>query len=171
MAGAPSARTIVIELDAYAAWANGQLLDRAEHVPEADLRRRFSEGALPVLESFVHLASSDRRWLSRWKQEPLPPGLAVADLPNLAAVRRMFDEIAAARRTYLAGLDDAALGAPISWQDGAETRTIARWQGILQSANHGTQHRSEIAAMLTDCGQSPGDLDFGLWCRHAKRQG
>ena len=167
--GAPSARTILAELYEYAAWANAQLLDRAARVPEADVRRRFSEGALPVLESFVHLASSDRRWFARWKQVPLPPGLTIADVPSIAAARRVFDEIAAARRDYLAGLDDAALGAPISWQDGAETRKLARWQGIMQSANHGTQHRSEIAAMLTDCGHSPGDLDFGLWCRHAGR--
>jgi uncharacterized damage-inducible protein DinB len=159
---------MLTELYEYAAWANGRLLDLAERLPEADVRRRFSEGALPVLETFVHLASADRRWLARWKQEPLPPGLTVADVPSIAAVRRVFDETAAARRDYLAGLDDAALGAPISWQDGAETRTCARWQGIMQSSNHGTQHRSEIAAMLTDCGHSPGDLDFGLWCRIAR---
>ena len=169
MTGTPSARTILIELDEYAAWANTRLLELAERVPESDLRRRFSEGSQPVLENFVHLASADRRWLARWKQEPLPPGLTVADVPNVAAARRMFESSAAARRAYLAGLDDTALGAPISWQDGAETRTTARWQGIVQSTNHGTQHRSEIAAMLTDCGHSPGDLDFGLWCRHAKR--
>jgi uncharacterized damage-inducible protein DinB len=169
MAGAPSARTMLFELYEYAAWANGRLLDRAERLTGEELRRRFTQGALPVLDSFVHLASADRRWLARWRQEPLPPGLTVADVPSIAAARRVFGEIAAARRQYLAELDDAALGAPISWQDGAETRTLARWQGIVQSANHGTQHRSEIAAMLTDCGHSPGDLDFGLWCRHAQR--
>jgi uncharacterized damage-inducible protein DinB len=169
MAAAPTARMILSELHEYAAWANGRLLDLAEGLPEADVRRRFSEGALPILESFVHLASADRRWLARWKQESLPPGLTVADVPSVAAARRVFDEITAARRHYLAGIDDAALGAPISWHDGAETRTLARWQGIMQSANHGTQHRSEIAAMLTDCGQSPGDLDFGIWCRQARR--
>jgi uncharacterized damage-inducible protein DinB len=42
---------------------------------------------------------------------------------------------------------------------------LARWQGILQCANHGTQHRSEIAAMLTEAGHSPGDLDYSLFCR------
>ena len=99
----------------------------------------------------------------------MPARLTPADLPTIAAVRRAGEDLEIARRRYIAGLDDAALAAPIRWQDDSETRTLLRWQGLIQCANHGTQHRSEIAAMLTDCGHSPGDLDFGLWCRAAGR--
>jgi uncharacterized damage-inducible protein DinB len=34
------------------------------------------------------------------------------------------------------------------------------WQMILHVTNHGTQHRSEAAAILTENGHSPGDLDM-----------
>ena len=34
------------------------------------------------------------------------------------------------------------------------------WHTMLHLVNHGTQHRSEAAALLTDFGQSPGDIDF-----------
>jgi len=34
------------------------------------------------------------------------------------------------------------------------------WQMLAHVVNHGTQHRSEAAVILTDAGRSPGDLDM-----------
>ena len=37
---------------------------------------------------------------------------------------------------------------------------IPMWQLLAHVINHGTQHRSEAAALLTAEGRSPGDLDM-----------
>jgi uncharacterized damage-inducible protein DinB len=37
------------------------------------------------------------------------------------------------------------------------------WQAMAHLVNHGTQHKTEAAAMLTDFGQSPGDIDMILY--------
>jgi uncharacterized damage-inducible protein DinB len=42
------------------------------------------------------------------------------------------------------------------------------WQAMLHVLNHGTQHRSEAAAMLTEFNHSPGDIDFMVFLREMK---
>jgi uncharacterized damage-inducible protein DinB len=34
------------------------------------------------------------------------------------------------------------------------------WETMAHLVNHGTQHKTEAAAILTDMGHSPGDIDL-----------
>ena len=66
-----------------------------------------------------------------------------------------------------------------SWLDGIDrhvarpraTRACRLWQMLAHLANHGTQHRSEAAALLTAVGRSPGDLDMIFYAEEIAREG
>jgi len=44
---------------------------------------------------------------------------------------------------------------------------VAMWKFLAHVVNHGTQHRSEAAALLTAEDRSPGDLDLGEFAEEA----
>jgi uncharacterized damage-inducible protein DinB len=148
----------------YGAWANERLLTRAEMLTEAQFRQRWSQGYQSIHHSFVHALGADWRWLSRWQGTAPPPPFAPEDWPTVAAIRAKWAELIPLRAAYLAGLREDDLRATIQFATPERSYELTRWQGILHCANHGTQHRSEIAAMLTDAGHSPGDLDYLLFC-------
>ncbi len=64
-------------------------------------------------------------------------------------------------RGFLARLKDEDLLRVVSYKN-TKGRPLAYplWQLMAHVVNHGTQHRAEAAAMLTELGHSPGDVDL-----------
>jgi uncharacterized damage-inducible protein DinB len=155
-------KTTIAGLYEYGVWANERLLEKARGLSDADLTRRFSEGAQAILPTLLHVYGADLRWLARWQKLP-PPEVSPAEFPSVEAVEAGWRSVWAERRAYLDGLDDTALNEQIPFVRPAGTVWIVRWQAIVHCANHATQHRSELAMMLSDLGRSPGDMDMFLW--------
>jgi len=59
------------------------------------------------------------------------------------------------------GVTDENLNNRFSYTNtSGKTFTRILWQAMAHLVNHGTQHRTEAAALLTDFGHSPGDIDL-----------
>lgn len=136
----------------YDRWATTKILDVARDLPDADwsdgnrIDRRGLGGIL------LHALGSHERWRAGWEGLDRParrengPMLSPTELASAWATEWL------AMDRYLGSLTDAAL-------DG-DFDEVTLWHTLLHLVNHGTQHRSEAAELLTAYGRSPGDLDL-----------
>jgi uncharacterized damage-inducible protein DinB len=150
----------------YHYWAMGRLLDTSAHLDPTDLDVVPLKGLGSLRQILVHTLSAEWIWSNRLRGVSPSAMLDPAELPTLAVIRTRWAEEEEALRAVIAGLDEADLAQELAYQTtGGKPRSNPRWQILVHLANHGTQHRSEAAALLTALGHSPGDLDMIVFFR------
>jgi uncharacterized damage-inducible protein DinB len=137
----------------YDRWATRRILAVIDGVPEAAWGATGVVGDRGLGAILVHQLGAHQRW--RHALAGLPgraPRPEREPLPTVAGLAAAWEVEWAALDAWLATIDDAWL---------AQTHEgVALWQMLAHVVNHGTQHRSEAAALLTAMGRSPRDLDM-----------
>ena len=154
----------------YNYWANERVLRAADRVSDAQFAApaRFSWGGLRG--TLIHTLGAEWIWRSRWQGVSPAASLRVEDYPTVAALRAPWREEETKVRGFLATLTESDLTRVVSYSrisGGASAELL--WQLMAHVVNHGTQHRAEAAAILTELGHSPGDIDLVVFAR--ERQG
>ena len=150
----------LLALVRFHAWANDRILTTAAGLKDEEFRRTANLDHGSAFQTFRHLVDVDWSWREFCTGNDVGAsyvwdhGFALDDLPALHAFCLEED---ARLRSYVESLDEAALTeSPAPSADFAEPR----WLVVAHVVNHGTQHRSELARYLTECGHSPGELDL-----------
>jgi uncharacterized damage-inducible protein DinB len=153
-------------LSGYNRWATQRLLEVAERLTPEQLHTPGEAGHGSVHGTLLHLIDTQQGWLFWWDgslsaEEAYHLKLDPANFPDLASLRTVWEEVEKATHAFITGLKDEDVGRVYAQTlpNGADFR-MPLWQMMLHVANHGTQHRSEVAAMLTSFGHSPGNLDL-----------
>ena len=157
------AQDVILIYD-YNYWSTKRLLAAAAKVSQEQFvaPTAFPHGNLRG--TFVHLLDAEYGWRILCQQGLETEDLTEAEIPTLAALESRWHEEEAAMRAYLASLKDEDMTGTIRYTTkGGIKRERVLWHCLYHLANHGTQHRSEAAAMLTDLGHSPGDFDFSMF--------
>jgi uncharacterized damage-inducible protein DinB len=157
----------VLLLYDYNYWANRRILDAAAALSDTDFLapRNLVWGS--VRNTLAHAWGAEWVWRQRCQFGAAPASLPSADdFPTLAALRARWDEEEAAMRAYLSGLDNEHLNGALSYRTtSGKQYSAVLWHILAHVVNHGTQHRAEVAQVLTDLGHSPGDVDMILYLR------
>ncbi len=121
----------------------------------------YSRGSIRNL--MVHLASTNRRFLSGLKNEADVGHLRFEDFPDRKEARQLFDSVSKDLHDYVTNLSEAEVEAK------PEHIPNHRAEVLLHLVNHGTDHRSTVLQKLNELGAPTFDQDFISWLWQRER--
>ncbi len=145
----------------YNAWANQRILDTTAQLSPAQCRAPGGASFDSIHDTLVHTMGAQWLWLARW-QGTSPTAMPGPEaFPDLAAIRARWTQVERDTHEFVVARTDADLARVVEYVNMQGKRwAYPLWQQMLHQVNHGTQHRSEVAMVLTATGHSPGWLDF-----------
>ena len=153
----------IIELFTYNDWANQRILTVAEQLSPAQLTAPANIDHGSAFQTILHMLDVEWSWLLMAQKLPATAMLwEVEALPDLPSIQAYWRAEQARRLAYLQALDEQTLNAPVDYgsAQGRAPESAKLWHILAHILNHSTQHRTELARYLTDCGHSPGELDL-----------
>ena len=151
----------------YNTWAKARILNAADGLSDEQFvaPAPFPHGG--IRGTLVHALFAEWIWRNRWEGASPAVRLREADFPTFASLRARWEQEDKNLQVFLETLTDERLNAPFEYQTtrGEPMREPVLWPVMVHVVNHGTQHRAEAAALLTDLGRSPGDIDLIVFLR------
>ena len=122
--------------------------------------------------TLLHVVDAERLWRVLFETNKVTEDqdLIAEDFPTFESLQNKFHEEEKLLRAYLNRLTGEDMHSHLIYPvDGGIIRDRILWHCHYHLINHGTQHRSEAAALLTSYSSSPGDLDFTVFLNQHKK--
>ena len=151
----------ILSLFQYNAWSNAKILDAASNVTQEQFLAPASFPHGSLRGTLVHALSGEWIWRKRWEGSPRNPSLTSEDFPTFESLRARWADEETRLMKFVADLMEERLFSSIKYvsTEGFPHERLL-WETMAHLVNHGTQHKTEAAAILTGMGHSPGDIDL-----------
>jgi uncharacterized damage-inducible protein DinB len=151
----------ILTLYRYNQWANAKILGAAANLTAEQFLADASYPYGGLRGTLVHAMFAEWTWRNRWEGFSPTVRFKPEEFPTFEALQTRWRQEEEKLMKYVASVTDVALNQPLYYNNtkGLPQQTIL-WHSMAHVVNHGTQHRAEAAAMLTDFGCSPGDVDL-----------
>ena len=151
----------ILTLYKYNQWANAKILNAAANVSQEQFLADASYPHGGLRGTLTHTLFAQWIWRNRWQGDSLTFRIRPEDFPTFEALRTRWMEEEKSLMEFVDSLTDEKLDQVIQYKN---TKGLpfeqTLWKMMAHVVNHGTQHRAEAAALLTDFGCSPGDVDM-----------
>jgi uncharacterized damage-inducible protein DinB len=158
----------LVTLFQYNAWSNAKIWDAASRVTQEQFLAPvpFPHGSLRG--TLVHASFAEWIWRQRWEGIPQNPLWKQDDFPTFESLQTRWADEEAKLMNFVTKLTEEKLYSKIQYvsTEGFPHERVL-WEAMAHLINHGTQHKTEAAAILTGMGHSPGDIDLIVFLNEA----
>lgn len=152
---------LIGDLYEYNSWANGHILDTVAQLSPDQLNAEDSSSFGSIHSTLVHIVGVQWLWLRRWQGHLPATMFDPQTFPDLNSLRTHWHQVERETHDFVAACIEADLARIITYRNlQNEQWAYPLWQQMLHQINHATQHRSEVAMVLSALGYSPGWLDL-----------
>jgi uncharacterized damage-inducible protein DinB len=154
----------ILLLYKYNQWSTKKILDAASNLTEEQFLAPASFPHGGIRSTLVHALFAEWIWRTRWEGTSPTYRFKPEEFPTFESLRTRFEEEEKLLMAFVENVSDERMNAAFKYNstDGKPHERVL-WQAMAHVVNHGTQHKTEAAALLTDFGHSPGDIDMILY--------
>lgn len=151
----------ILILYKYNQWANAKILNAAANVTQEQYLAPASFPHGGLRGTLVHALFAEWIWRNRWEGTSPTYRLKPEDFPTFGSLYTRWLEEEKQLMEFAECVTDERLNNTFNYANtSGKPFTKILWQAMAHLVNHGTQHRTEAAAILTNFGHSPGDIDL-----------
>ncbi|MYA93826.1 MAG: hypothetical protein F4Y30_10480, partial [Chloroflexi bacterium] len=154
-------------LYAYNEWANARIFKQAAKLEMSQLRQANDHGWGSMFGALAHILDAEYGWRHFLKHDADVKWLEESDFADCHALQARWAEENVQLQRFVNSLNDADMQRRVYYDSEGDRGSHILWHCLWHLVNHGTQHRAECAALLTDLGHSPGDVDFTVFLSQA----
>lgn len=155
-----------MKLISYHLWANNQWFNHLDKLTEEQIYKEITSVFPSIKDTLVHMLKTDRIWLWTISGKTYDETIHLINKfsqelkdATLSKLESMFQEIGEDYKLFLGGVQDADQKVTISHPKFGEARVLI--QDLLQHVvNHGTYHRGNLTAMLSQMGERGVPTDY-----------
>lgn len=141
-------------------WATRELLAVCQGLDESHLQATAPGTYGSIMATLWHLVSSEAGYCARLTGEPFSWNRRTDVLPSVDELSGYVDDLEARWERFLAEPFDAERTFIVDWHDGHD-RDVPAGIYLAQTLHHGSEHRAQVATVLTSIGVEPPG--WGLW--------